>query len=72
MINTNSKHSSIVADNLLERKFEYGQLGKVWVSDITYVKVKNTWAYLTTMLDLADRKIVGWSLSNHMRVENTV
>ena len=48
----------------------------VWVSDITYIRVGNKWNYLTTIIDLADRKIVavwnGWSLSSDMTAENTV
>jgi transposase InsO family protein len=35
-----------------------------WVSDITYIRVKEGFLYLTTVLDLYDRKIIGWSLSS--------
>ena len=42
------------------------------VSDITYIRVGNDWNYLTTIMDLADRKIVGWTLSDDMTAENTV
>jgi putative transposase len=69
---TDSKHSYLVSDNLLKRDFKTLELGKRWVSDITYLKVGNRWAYLTTMLDLADRKIIGWSLSKDMTMDNTV
>jgi putative transposase len=34
--------------------------------------VNNEWNYLTTVIDLADRKVVGWSLSKDMTTENTV
>lgn len=69
---TDSDHENPVADNVLNREFEPSQLGKVWVSDITYLRVKDHWAYLTVMLDLADRAVVGWSLSCDMTAENTV
>lgn len=69
---TDSDHENPVADNVLDREFKPSQLGQAWVSDITYVKVKDQWAYLTVMLDLADRAIVGWSLSRDMTTENTV
>lgn len=69
---TDSKHDYPVADNILERKFEAEETGKKWVSDITYIRVDGGWCYLTTMLDLADRQIVGWSLSKDMTAENTV
>lgn len=69
---TDSNHKNPVADNVLDRNFEPSQLGKAWVSDITYLRLKDHWAYLTVMLDLADRAVVGWSLSCDMTAENTV
>jgi transposase InsO family protein len=72
IVTTDSKHNYKTANNLLDRMFSESQLGKKWVSDITYLKIGKDWAYLTTMIDLADRKVVGWSLSIDMTVENTV
>mgnify|MGYP006433533281 CR=1 FL=1 len=69
---TDSKHNFTVAHNALEQNFATEELGKVWVSDITYIKVQKEWAYLTTMIDLADRKVVGWSVSANMAFEQTV
>ena len=69
---TDSNHDYKISPNILNRNFNVKELGKVWVSDITYIRCKDKWVYLTTMLDLADRKIVGWSLSEDMTVENTV
>lgn len=69
---TDSDHDYKVADNLLNREFNPTKLGKVWVSDITYIHVNHDWVYLTTMIDLADRQVVGWSLSRDMTYENTV
>lgn len=69
---TDSNHDYKISPNILNRNFNVNKLGKVWVSDITYIRCKEKWVYLTTMLDLADRKIVGWSLSEDMTVENTV
>jgi transposase InsO family protein len=72
IVTTDSKHNYKVAKNVLNRNFQTEELGKVWVSDITYIRKESGWVYLTTMIDLADRKIVGWSLSQDMTVENTV
>tara|TARA_B110000014_G_C20063734_1_gene554172 strand:+ start:489 stop:1337 length:849 start_codon:yes stop_codon:yes gene_type:complete len=72
VVTTDSDHNNPIAKNLLNRKFEVHELGKVWVSDITYIKVKSDWAYLTTVIDLADRKVIGWSVSADMTTENTV
>lgn len=72
VVTTNANYNYPVGDNLLERNFTINELGKIWVSDITFIKVSNSWAYFTTMIDLADRKVVGWSLSKDMTAENTV
>ena len=69
---TDAKHNYPIAENLLNRKFNIDEIGKIWVSDMTYIRLNNSWLYLTTMLDLADRKVVGWSLSKDMSTENTV
>ena len=42
------------------------------MSDIIYIRVNNEWNYLTTIIDFADRKVVGWSLSEDMTTQNTV
>jgi transposase InsO family protein len=36
-----------------------------WVGDITYIKTYQGWSYLASVLDLASRQVVGWSLSKH-------
>ena len=72
VVTTDSKHSFPIAKNELDRDFSSLKLGEKWVSDITYIRVKDNWNYLTTIMDLADRKIVGWSLSEDMTTDNTV
>lgn len=69
---TDSNHNFSIAENALNRGFYSEQLGEKWVSDITYIKVGDQWNYLTTILDLADRKIVAWTLSEDMTTENTI
>mgnify|MGYP000718661842 FL=1 len=69
---TDSDHTFALADNVLNRNFKSTKLGEKWVSDITYIKVGGKWNYLTTILDLADRKIVSWVLTENMDTENTV
>lgn len=72
VITTDSDHDYLIADNILDREFEVEQPNKVWVSDITYIRVANYWMYLTVIIDLADRMVVGWSLSKDMTAINTV
>ena len=71
-VTTDSKHKYPISYNVLNRNFESSLVGEKWVSDITYVRVGDDWNYLTTIIDLADRKVVGWSLSEDMTVENTI
>jgi putative transposase len=44
---------------------------KAWISDITYIQTKEGFVYLTTIMDLYDRNIIGWSLSYRMRTDKT-
>jgi len=71
-ITTNSNHSYGIFPNTLNREFEQESPGKVWVSDITYIRVTSQWLYLTVVIDLADRMVLGWSLSSDMSAANTV
>lgn len=72
VITTQRDETQPVAENLLNRQFDVNETGKVWVSDITYIRLGQDWAYLTTMIDLADRAVVGWSVSEDMTTENTL
>ena len=69
---TDSNHALPICENVLNRGFSVSELGKVWVSDITYIRVKHSFVYLTTIIDLADRMVIGWNLSNNMTDEHTV
>ncbi len=69
---TDSKHTFPVAPNLLNREFKVDRQGKVWVSDITYIRTLEGWLYLTIIMDLADRKIIGWALSSSMHASTTI
>lgn len=60
-----------IAENLLQRDFSADALSQKWVGDITSIHTNKGWLYLTTVIDLADRKVVGWSLSADMTAENT-
>jgi len=72
VVTTDSKHAFPIANNILDRKFNSVELGGKWISDITYIRVNDHWNYLTTIIDLADRKVVGWTLSDDMTTENTI
>jgi len=69
---TNSNHLYPVNGNLLLRDFSTTCTGEKWVSDITYIRTGEGWLYLTVVMDLADRKIIGWSMDNSMSAGSTV
>ena len=71
-VTTNSNHKYPVAPNLLAQNFTVSRKNEVWVSDITYIKTKEGWLYLTVIIDLWDRAVVGWSLSETMFAKDTV
>lgn len=71
-VTTDSNHGIKVSPHLLKREFTVTELGKVWVSDITYIRLRHSFVYLTTVIDLADRMVVGWNLSDNMTDEDTV
>ena len=48
-----------------------GKGGQKWVSDITYLRTCGGWVYLTVVLDLFDRKVIGWALSDGMDAVHT-
>jgi len=63
---TDSKHTQPVAANSLNRNFRVNKPNQVWVADITYVYTQEGWLYLSTIMDLYSRKIIGWSLKNRI------
>lgn len=69
---TDSKHSYPVAPNLLNREFKVEAPGKVWVSDITYIRTLEGWMYLTVIIDLFDRKVIGWPISSTLKASGTI
>lgn len=63
VVTTDPAHSLPVAANILDRRFDGWQPNRAWVADITYVTTGEGWLYLATVMDLASRRIVGWSMS---------
>lgn len=66
---TDAKHPYPVAENLLRRDFTAAAPNRKWVTDITYVETREGWLYVAAVLDLYSRKIVGWSMAEHLRTE---
>lgn len=68
---TDSIHNHYVSKNVLNREFIVSEPAKAWVSDITYIQTMRGFLYLTIIMDLFDRKIIGWSLSDTMSTKAT-
>jgi transposase InsO family protein len=66
---TDSNHGLAVADNILNRNFHALNPGEKWVSDITYLRTIFGWLYLTVVIDLWDRKVIGWSMGKELAAE---
>jgi putative transposase len=61
-----------VADDLVERRFRAPGPNVLWVADITYLCSSEGWVYLVAIQDAFSRRIVGWSMAEHMRSELVV
>ena len=69
---TDSNHNYPIAPNILNQNFKVSRANQVWVSDITYIETKQGWMYLTVIIDLFNRKVVGWSMSDNLTTQETI
>jgi putative transposase len=61
-----------VADDLVERRFRPDAPNVLWIADVTYLRTWEGWLYLAAVQDACSRRIVGWSMADHMRSELVV
>jgi len=55
--------------DLIGRRFNPGRPDVAWVGDITYIATGEGWLYLASVLDLGSRRLLGYSMADHMRTE---
>jgi putative transposase len=60
---------SLVVDNTLARQFDVEAPDKAWVTDITYIRTMEGFAYLAVVLDLYSRRVVGWSMQSRQTTD---
>ena len=60
---------SIAVDNTLDRQFDVTASDKVWVTDITYIKTYEGFAYLSVVIDLYSRRVVGWVMQSRQTTD---
>jgi putative transposase len=58
-----------VIPDLVQRNFEPGAPDRAWCQDITYIATGEGWLYLASVLDLGSRRLLGYSMADHMRTE---
>jgi putative transposase len=66
---TDSGHGRPVMKNLLNQQFQAALPNQKWCCDITYIPTGEGYLFLAAVLDLCSRKIVGWSMAEHLRSE---
>jgi transposase InsO family protein len=64
---TDSEHELPIAPNVLARNFITSEPDQAWVADITYIQTTEGWLYLAVIIDLFSRRVVGWSMAEHLR-----
>jgi putative transposase len=65
-VTTDSRHAWRVVPNLARGLVPTG-LDQLWVADITYVRLREEFAYLAVVLDAFSRRLIGWALDTHLR-----
>ncbi len=68
-VTTDSAHHKPIASNILDRRFDDWQVNQAWLGDITYIATGEGWLYLACVMDLASRRIVGWSMSDRIKAD---
>ncbi len=57
------------APDLVKRDFQVAELDQLYVGDITYIDTDEGYCYLASVMDACSRRIVGWSIADHLRTE---
>jgi len=66
-VTTNSNHYLGIVPNVLDGDFVADAPNSKWAGDITYIWTAEGWLYLAVILDLYNRRVVGWAVSDRMK-----
>lgn len=64
---TTDSRKTVPAPNLLEQEFTAKHPNERWVSDITFIPTREGWLYLSVIIDLYSRAVIGWAMSRRMK-----
>ncbi len=71
-VTTKSDHGLAISEDLVGRNFAVDSVNRLWVSDITYIWTWEGWLYLSVVMDVFNREIVGWALGERLKKELVV
>ena len=60
---------SHIAPNTLDRQFNVDKPDLAWVTDFTFIRTHEGWLYLTVVIDLFSRQVIGWSMKNNPKAD---
>ena len=66
---TRSRDTDPRSDDLVHRQFRPAGPDRLWVQDVTQHRTGEGWVYLAVVIDAWSRRVVGWSIADHMRAE---
>jgi transposase InsO family protein len=69
---TDSNHAHPVAPNLLGRDFDASTPNRKWAGDLTYIWTDEGWLYLSVVIDLCSRRVVGWSMNQTLKADGAI
>ena len=61
--------SKVPAADLVRREFGRSRTDELWIGDATYIWTGEGWCYLATVVDACSRRLLGWSLTGHLRTQ---
>ena len=61
--------AAVLSGDLVNRRFDQTTLDTLWVGDATYIPTDEGWLYLATVIDACSRRLLGWSMTDHLRTE---
>jgi putative transposase len=69
---TRRDETATASDDLVKRAFTATAPDRLWLADITYLPTWRGFLYLAVVLDACTRRVIGWSMADHLRAELVV